>query len=296
MEGKKQQIIRAAIRCFSEKGYRGTSIQDIADVLGIAKGSLYFYFKSKSDLLQFIIKDYLDRIMAEYAELNRREDLTPRDLLRRHVLTGHRMYEENQAFFSMLLRERFEVHDELHELMMNTRRQGLVMTHELICRTYGPAMTPFARDLTIIFQSMTEGFLALVVFEQRQIDPERLADYIMARIDAVASDLSQLGGEPIIAPDVLEGWQASIPGGQCGRPELLDEIRALREAIASGTLDPADNEGELQSALDVIAAELDKDEVQPVVLKGMLALLKAVKTPEIRKRVAKLEIGLQERI
>ncbi|MFC4099953.1 TetR/AcrR family transcriptional regulator [Paenibacillus xanthanilyticus] len=296
MEGKKQQIIRAAIQCFSEKGYRGTSIQDIADVLGIAKGSLYFYFKSKSDLLQFIIKDYLDRIMAEYVDLNSREDLKPRDLLRRHVLTGHRMYEENQAFFSMLLRERFEVHDELHELMMNARRQGLVMTHELICKTYGDRAHAYARDLTIIFQSMTEGFLALVVFEQQQIDPERLADYIIARLDAMVADLSQGGNDPIIGPNVLEGWLASVRGGETGKAELLAEIQALREAVSAGVLDPADNPDEVQSTLDVLSAELDKSESQPVVLKGMLALLKAVKTPDIRKRALKLESGLQDRL
>ncbi|MFB9327277.1 TetR/AcrR family transcriptional regulator [Paenibacillus aurantiacus] len=293
MEGKKQQIIRAAVQCFSEKGYRGTSIQDIADVLGIAKGSLYFYFKSKSDLLQFIIKDYLDRIMAEYSALNSREDLTPRDLLRRHVLTGYRMYEEHQAFFSMLLRERFEVHDELHELMLSTRRQGLVMTHELILKTYGERANAYALDLTIVFQSITEGFLALVVFEQQRIDPERLADYIVARLDAMAEDLSKGEGEPIIVPGVLEGWLASVRGRQTGKAELLAEIQSLREAVAAaGLLDPADDADELQSTLDVLSAELDKNESQPVVLKGMLALLKAVKTPDIRKKIGKLENGI----
>ena len=54
---RQQEILEAAARVFHEKGYESTSIQDIADSVGILKGSLYYYITSKEDLLFEIIQD-----------------------------------------------------------------------------------------------------------------------------------------------------------------------------------------------------------------------------------------------
>jgi TetR/AcrR family transcriptional regulator, cholesterol catabolism regulator len=50
------EVLEAAARVFHEKGYESTSIQDIAEAVGILKGSLYYYIRSKEDLLYEIIK------------------------------------------------------------------------------------------------------------------------------------------------------------------------------------------------------------------------------------------------
>lgn len=50
--GKYHQILEAAIELFSEKGFESTSIQDIAQLAGVAKGTVYLYFKSKDDLMK----------------------------------------------------------------------------------------------------------------------------------------------------------------------------------------------------------------------------------------------------
>ena len=54
---RQQEIRDAAAVVFHEKGYESTSIQDIADSVGILKGSLYYYITSKEDLLFEIIQD-----------------------------------------------------------------------------------------------------------------------------------------------------------------------------------------------------------------------------------------------
>lgn len=48
----RQRIINAAFRLFGEKGYSCTSVQDIADVAGVQKSILYYYFASKEGLYQ----------------------------------------------------------------------------------------------------------------------------------------------------------------------------------------------------------------------------------------------------
>lgn len=49
------ELINVATQVFYEKGYDGASLQDIADRLGMLKGSLYYYIQSKEDLLFDVI-------------------------------------------------------------------------------------------------------------------------------------------------------------------------------------------------------------------------------------------------
>jgi AcrR family transcriptional regulator len=51
------EVIEAAVDLFWETGYASTSVQDVADALGLLKGSLYYYIKSKEDLLKKIFED-----------------------------------------------------------------------------------------------------------------------------------------------------------------------------------------------------------------------------------------------
>lgn len=52
---KEEEILTAAARIFHDKGYGSTSIRDIADAVGLLKGSLYYYVPSKEDLLYKIV-------------------------------------------------------------------------------------------------------------------------------------------------------------------------------------------------------------------------------------------------
>jgi len=49
------EILDAAEDLFAVKGYRGTTISDISKEMGVAQGMLYYYFKSKEDILEAIL-------------------------------------------------------------------------------------------------------------------------------------------------------------------------------------------------------------------------------------------------
>jgi AcrR family transcriptional regulator len=70
---RKQEIVDAAARVFYEKSYHGASIQDVADEVGILKGSLYYYIDNKEDLLFETLNDQNDRY---WAVLNKAQKLT----------------------------------------------------------------------------------------------------------------------------------------------------------------------------------------------------------------------------
>jgi len=293
LEGKKQKIIQSAIKCFSEKGYRGTSIQDIADSIGIAKGSLYFYFKSKEDLLMSIIKYYLKNINDEFIELIERGDLSSEDLLREHVITIYRMYDKHKSFFSLLMQERFEVNAEMHELVVGARRQGLYYTHQLIIRVYGERVRPYACDAAVIFQAVMDGYLGLIMMGNETIDTERLASYVRERTDALVYQMMETKADIILGEETLEQWSASVTASQGGKTDILLEIDALKKAVDQAGL-PEEELEEIHTTLEVLAAEFEKSEPQPVVIKGMLSLLRSINLAKIKKQVVKLESQVLE--
>lgn len=71
---RKKEILDAAIRIFSEKGYEKTSIADIARSIQVAQGLCYRYFPSKEDLFEAALEEYADQIIINMqSKLNGKE-------------------------------------------------------------------------------------------------------------------------------------------------------------------------------------------------------------------------------
>jgi AcrR family transcriptional regulator len=67
--GRQDAILDAASRLFSTRGYHATSVQDIAEAVGILKGSLYHHFESKEAILYHIVKEPLARLYRTVGEI-----------------------------------------------------------------------------------------------------------------------------------------------------------------------------------------------------------------------------------
>jgi TetR/AcrR family transcriptional regulator, cholesterol catabolism regulator len=87
MSTRRDDLTRIAARLFAEKGYHGTSTADLAEAMGVQKGSLYAHIESKADLLWEVARDgaaafhaALDAVPEEGPVLER-----IRDALRGHL-------------------------------------------------------------------------------------------------------------------------------------------------------------------------------------------------------------------
>ncbi len=84
---REDQLLEAATFLFKEKGYHNTSMQDLADALGVQKGSLYYYIDSKEELLRRLLERATSVMGAQIDEIYA-ADLSPVDKLRR-ALENH---------------------------------------------------------------------------------------------------------------------------------------------------------------------------------------------------------------
>jgi AcrR family transcriptional regulator len=71
-ELQKDRMLRAAARCFNEKGYSGTSLKDVSALLGLTDAALYYYVKNKEELVYLcylragdVGRDAMDRAVAQ---------------------------------------------------------------------------------------------------------------------------------------------------------------------------------------------------------------------------------------
>ncbi|WP_010277168.1 TetR/AcrR family transcriptional regulator [Paenibacillus senegalensis] len=67
-EERRNEILDAADELFAQKGFDGTSTKDILEMVGIARGTLYYHFKSKEDIMDALIERYSDRLLSAARE------------------------------------------------------------------------------------------------------------------------------------------------------------------------------------------------------------------------------------
>jgi AcrR family transcriptional regulator len=80
-----REVIEAAAKVFYRRGYADASVQDIADELGILKGSLYHYIDTKEDLLYRLLSETHDDVHGILEEVAAAEDLDPLERLHLYV-------------------------------------------------------------------------------------------------------------------------------------------------------------------------------------------------------------------
>lgn len=73
-EERKADIIQAARHLFESKQYDKTSMQDVMDYLGIAKGTIYHYFQSKEELLEAVIEDIVNNNIEHIQKIVRKSN------------------------------------------------------------------------------------------------------------------------------------------------------------------------------------------------------------------------------
>lgn len=118
------EIFAHAARLFAERGFAGTSLQDIAEAMGMTRPALYYYVKNKEDLLSRLVAEITQAPATQLAQIAEApEDAATR--LRRMVhLTAARAATDSVGF-RLLLRSESELPDELQAVHEAGRREVL---------------------------------------------------------------------------------------------------------------------------------------------------------------------------
>lgn len=66
---RREELLELAAAMFAERGLRATTVRDIADAAGILSGSLYHHFSSKEEMVDEVLRGFLDWLFDRYQQI-----------------------------------------------------------------------------------------------------------------------------------------------------------------------------------------------------------------------------------
>lgn len=82
-DDRRNEILNTAEKLFHAKGYDKCTVNDILKEVNIAKGTFYYYFKSKKEVLDSVVSRYTDIVVSRVEEILTKDDINPEEKLMR---------------------------------------------------------------------------------------------------------------------------------------------------------------------------------------------------------------------
>ena len=140
-EERKEEILDAAEKLFGTKGFDHTSTNDILEAVGIARGTLYYHFKSKEEILDGVIERISNRLMSDAGKVIRDTELPVLEWLTKAILAlnveseiGHEVMEQVHRPQNALMHQKMQqqlldgITPLFTELVKEGVRQGICHT------------------------------------------------------------------------------------------------------------------------------------------------------------------------
>jgi TetR/AcrR family transcriptional regulator, cholesterol catabolism regulator len=93
---RRDELLELAATMIAERGLKSTTVRDIADSAGILSGSLYHHFKSKEQIVEEVLREFLDWLFGRYQQIVESES-SPLERLKGLFLTSFEAIEHRHA-------------------------------------------------------------------------------------------------------------------------------------------------------------------------------------------------------
>jgi AcrR family transcriptional regulator len=132
-ERRRVEILDAAAGVFADDGYRNTDLQQIADALKVAKGTLYRYFKTKEELFLCAVDRGVEK-MHEYLQASVRHVSDPLERIAGAIRAALAYLEAHPGLIELMIQERAEFRDRAKPDYFLMRREARKAPWEQLIR------------------------------------------------------------------------------------------------------------------------------------------------------------------
>lgn len=131
-ENRRRAIIDAALSLFARKDFHEVTVDEIAEQIGLSKGTLYLYFKNKEDLFFSIIQEKTDQLFGRLQEaMSQGETFIERmeNLIRSYLL----FFEEHRSFYHIIHSEKTRLSGEETSRLHTHVKQSFLQFEKMLC-------------------------------------------------------------------------------------------------------------------------------------------------------------------
>lgn len=280
VEEKKIEIIHAAIRLFSEKGYNSTSVEEIAKESGMAKGSFYKHFHSKEDLLLQIFSLIREHIKKGLTQIyNKNYVLNQEKLIDFIYLTIESIISNRIHLLTTICDFPLSKSNEITKEIEHLESKITTWYKEFFLDFYGEKLEDYVGDLVLLFKGIVFQYVQLFRYVESMINSKKLAVFITSVLDSVVQGLLERRPDPVFNMEAL-GWgmqdDPESPRLKGQKIKLL--LRQLEHIVKNLKMDLADQEEYLQT-IALLKEEIANANPQIFLLKALIHYLQ--KIPEL---------------
>lgn len=273
---KKTLILQHAMDLFAEKGYHQTTIQDIADAAGIAKGGIYFYFKSKEDLVLAGFAQYHDRLFKSVSDAAARYAFDPKEALIQQIMVQFNELASHYGLLSLFWRGRVDVSDEIRQLSMKMRTKFFMWFRNQIITVYGPGAEPHAFDLSALTTALIREYMGFILLNGVQPPVREVAEFIVARLDNSIQGILSSKEPPVLTNALMRSIipEMELSGEDSAASRLGTAADSLLERIETLPLQDPERIKARQAA-EALKEEAGQPKPRRVVAEGLVMVLQS---------------------
>jgi AcrR family transcriptional regulator len=279
---KKTYILKTALQLFSTQGISSTSMQEIAQVCEMSKGSLYLHFKSKDELEESIYLYCYHLIRDSIIQVEQDSLLSPKEQLLKQVevLLSHllelREFVKKQFIDGPGPSKKYGHPDcvrEDHFRMLNWFKLKL----ESI---YGTKIEPYTMDLILFFGGLLGSYLRMLFLPGLPLDIKKMSQHLIFLLDDVSESVISRAAEPIITSDVWSLWIEEFQEGSGSQRHPLQVTKEMKDFLKASTLDKHTSKDALDS-IHILEKEVVDIHPRRVIIRGMIANLEHISELEV---------------
>lgn len=181
-EATRQKLYEAAVTLIAEQGFSATTVDEIAERAGVAKGTVYYNFASKSELFTELLRHGVGLLTADFRDAV--AGRPPKDAIAALVRAQLAYIQRYRAFAQLLLSEMWRTQRDWQQTLLLLREEAISVIAQTL--QAGVDSGEFAPDLDVrLSASALFGVCLVVALDWLVFTPERPIDEVEAAVLAI---------------------------------------------------------------------------------------------------------------
>ncbi|MEM9408253.1 MAG: TetR family transcriptional regulator [Acidobacteriota bacterium] len=292
MNDARTEILRAARELFLEQGFVQTTIQQLADHVGISKGAVYLHFRSKADVMTSLMRSLEEAVLERVQKIAASNELSPLERLREQLRLQFEEVREQRLLFEIYMKDSgVAIDEELALFAQKSRVEWQLLQEDFVRQAFPAVDERFVTDVAVCLSGALNEYYSYVFLEAAEVDPDAVADLLVVQAGALAEALAATSLAPVLDRGQLRGKEEIDEALESAAQARIDA--ALQQIEAQAGQLPDSDAAEIEETLEALRHGMAQETPSRVVLQGLLANLRDFKGLSQARKTLAYELGLK---